>query len=211
MGADLVLAQTLCARLCHDLGGAVGTVAGALELAGGDDREAFAVALETALILRRQLRLCRAAYGGGIGLGVRELIELVDGLPAGGRARLEVALPDDAEFPPGASQVLLVAILVAGEALPRGGTIRVAGDARTGVALLPEGRNAAWPKRLAAELAAVAGHGAAPPEAGPREVLPVLLARLAHAAGIGLSLALGAAEGPGVLLLEGPSLRPRAG
>ncbi|WP_431272805.1 hypothetical protein [Dankookia sp. P2] len=59
-----LLARTLAARLCHDLGGAVGTLAGTLDLAGEADAGMLGLAQETATVLRRRLRLFAVAWGG---------------------------------------------------------------------------------------------------------------------------------------------------
>jgi len=48
MRMDAQLARTLSARLCHDLGGAVGTLAGTLDLVGEGDAEMLGLAREAA-------------------------------------------------------------------------------------------------------------------------------------------------------------------
>ena len=61
--AALALAQAVCTRLCHDLGGPAGALSGALEmLDGGDD--AVEVAQDAARSIDRRLRFWRAAVGG---------------------------------------------------------------------------------------------------------------------------------------------------
>ena len=45
MRFDLSLTQDLCARLCHDLGGPLGSVSGALDLIGPVDEAALVDAL----------------------------------------------------------------------------------------------------------------------------------------------------------------------
>ena len=64
----LTLAQDLCARLCHDLVGPLGTMANAVEMVG-DDPDAAELAREAAASLRAKLQLWRAACGAGTGCG----------------------------------------------------------------------------------------------------------------------------------------------
>src|SRR4051794_28917882 len=58
---QIQLARLLAARLCHDLGGVVGTLAGTLDLA--EEREMLDLARGTAETLRQRLRLLAAAWG----------------------------------------------------------------------------------------------------------------------------------------------------
>jgi histidine phosphotransferase ChpT len=172
----LMLAQDLCARLCHDLVGPLGTVAGAVEMVG-DDPEAADLARDAAASLRGRLQLWRAACGAGTGpMTPPELGALLDGNLAGGRATAALgALPPAQSFAAPVAQLLLVAAMLGGEALPRGGIVRLLPQ-EGGVALRPEGRVLAWPAALGAALAGEAAEG-------PRAVLAPLLARLATAAG----------------------------
>jgi histidine phosphotransferase ChpT len=64
--AGLMLAQDLCARLCHDLAGPLGTIAGAVDMVA-DDPEAAELARDAANNLRARLQLWRAAIGAGTG------------------------------------------------------------------------------------------------------------------------------------------------
>ncbi|MBO1077443.1 histidine phosphotransferase family protein [Roseomonas haemaphysalidis] len=173
---DVALAQDLCARLCHDLVGPLGTMAGAVEMVG-DDPEAAELAREATASLRGKLQLWRAACGAGTGpMRPAEMAELLDGTLAGGRATAQVdSLPPGHSFEAPAAQLLLVAAMLAGEALPRGGIVRLEPEGG-GVAVRPEGRVVAWPAALAASLAGQ-------PAEGPRAVLAPMLARLAAAAG----------------------------
>ena len=189
----LALAQAVCTRLCHDLGGPVGALGAAMELLeaessvarGGD--EAVAVARDAVRVIDRRLRFLRAAMGGCGDLGVDEVAALAEGLTLGRRAAMDFAgLPADLHLGPAAGQVLLLALWVAVEALPRGGTVRVSGDVERGVAVWPDGPGAAWPAGLTAALA-----GNAPPPS-PRGIAPVLLAVVVAAGRVRLDMALGA-------------------
>jgi histidine phosphotransferase ChpT len=190
----VTLAQDACARLCHDLGGAVGTIAGALELAG-DDPEAIALAQEAAEVLRRRLVLWRAALGGAGDMAAGEAAGLIaDGLLAGGRTRLEVA-PEAAGLPLDgpAAQLLLLALAIGAEALPRGGALRLAA-VDGGLAVVPDGPNAAWPAALPAALRGE-------PVAGPRAVLSNYLSALLAGSPWQADLVLGPPGAPVPLLL----------
>jgi histidine phosphotransferase ChpT len=145
------LAQVMCARLCHDLVGPAGTVEGAISLVGtaGAD-EAMEVARDALAALRARLALFRAAWGGGLGDStLSELLALLDGQVAGGRERVELAagaaLRPDTVLAAPLAQLVLNAVLLGGEALPRGGTVVLAGDPAQTLAVCPEGPSAVWP------------------------------------------------------------------
>lgn len=186
------LAQLIAARICHDLGGPVGTVEGALSLLGAGSEEALAVAQEGAAALRLRLTLIRAAWGGGLGdATLAELLALLDGQVAGGRAHVVPAdgLSPQAVFAAPLAQVLLNALLLAGDALPRGGTILLGGDPADVLIVLPQGEGAAWPPGLAAALAA---EGLDPELAvEPRGVRAPVLAALAADLKVPVALGLG--------------------
>jgi histidine phosphotransferase ChpT len=61
---DTRLARMLCSRLCHDLGGAVGSLTGSLDLVEPGEDELLGIAKETGVALRLRLRLFAAAWGG---------------------------------------------------------------------------------------------------------------------------------------------------
>ncbi|WP_159348059.1 histidine phosphotransferase family protein [Roseomonas harenae] len=195
----LSLAQDVCARICHDLGGPLGALSGALELAEVEPVEALSVARDGAEAMRRRLRLWRAAAGAGTGpLDRQGLAELLEGTLANGRVTADLSGLPEVPLPAALAQAALAAAMLGSEALPRGGTIHLAGNG-TGIAIWPEGRNAAWPAALAATLAGEA-------VAGPRDVLAPLLLHLAGEAGMVLGLAMGR-EGAVPPL----TLMPRAG
>jgi len=181
METEASLAQDLCARLCHDLVGPLGTVAGALDMLA-DDPEAAELARDAAAEIRRRLKFWRAACGGGTGpIAGSEILALSEGLVAGGRARLElVALSPEEVFPPAVAQMVMLAIMLTGEALPRGGVVRLERSGAA-LALAADGRIVAWPAGLAAALDGAAG--------GPREAMATLLLRLARETGWTVALA----------------------
>ena len=196
------LAQDLCARICHDLGGPLGALSGALDLAEAAPEEALSVAREGAEAMRRRLRLWRAAAGAGTGPLNRDgMAELLDGALANGRVTVDLSgLPDEPLSAP-LAQAALVAAMMGTEALPRGGVLHLAGG-ESGLAIWPEGRNAGWPPSLTALLGGEA-------VAGPRDVLAPLLAGLAGLAGMDLALALGGGDSvPALTMLRRAARTP---
>ncbi len=192
------LARLVGLRLCHDLGGVVGTVGNALEMMDAVGSEAGALALEAATILRRRLLLWRALLGGQGEATLGALLDLVDGQLAGGRATADAATLDAGmQVAEPMVPVVLTALVLGGEALPRGGVVRLAGDPARELVLLPEGPRAAWPAPL---LRVIAGRRPAEEPAG-RDVMALWLGAVAAPAGVRLSLAMGAGDSAGPLLL----------
>jgi histidine phosphotransferase ChpT len=60
------LTELVCARLCHDLSGLLGSLVGTLELVteASEDTEAASIVTATATALALRLKLLRAAWGG---------------------------------------------------------------------------------------------------------------------------------------------------
>ncbi|MFC3126638.1 histidine phosphotransferase family protein [Pseudoroseomonas globiformis] len=171
MEGETTLAQDLCARLCHDLVGPLGTVTGALDMLE-DDPEAAELARDAATDLRRRLKFWRAACGGiSDTLALSELSGLLDGMLAGGRASLALkGMGTEEALPAPVAQMLLVAALLVGDALPRGGVVTLSREGE-GLLLHPSGRAVAWPAPL---LTVLRGE----PALGPREVPAAMLGRL---------------------------------
>lgn len=179
----LTLAQDLSARICHDIGGPLGALSGALDLAEIEPVEALSVARDGATAMRLRLRLWRAVAGAGAGpLGRSGLAELLDGALSSGRVKADLSGLPEEPMPAALAQAALAAVMLGSEALPRGGTVHLAGEA-AGLAVWPEGRNASWPRALTAVLAGGEVDG-------PRDVIAPLLLHLAAAAGMEPALAL---------------------
>jgi len=204
MPPDPSLAEMLAARLCHDLGGAIGTLAGTLDLVDGAEGEMLGLARETATALRLRLRLYSAAWGGGAeDAGPGAIAELLTGCSASPRVRFGTeGLPPDLILPAAVVPVVLNAALLAVEALPAGGMVRLAGDA-SGLVVIADGKRAGWPPELMAALAgAPLGDLLA---GGPRRVLVPLLFGQLRRAGWDAAFGLGAAPdlAPPLLLSPG--------
>lgn len=158
MQDPLHLAELLCARLCHDISGPLGSLMGATELAAEDAQdggEAMAVAVDSAAALGRRLRLLRAAWGGEAGpLDVPAFQELAEGLSVGRRVSVDLSGLDPATvFAPAGARLALNALLLAAEGLAGNGRLAMSGAANGDVLVTIEGPRAAWPAGLATCLA----------------------------------------------------------
>ncbi|MBL6454788.1 hypothetical protein JMJ55_05595 [Belnapia sp. T6] len=196
------LARLLCARLCHDLGGAIGSMTGALDLARPGEDELLALAQETGAALRQRLRLYAAAWGGaGAELPAEELAGLLAATPAAPRVRFDLTgLAPGGRLPAALVPLALNAALLAAESVTRRGIVHLSGTAETGLTVLPVADSgaspAAWPGHFLALLA-----GDASAELGPRQVVAPLLLALLEEAGWRASLGHGAGPGAAPLLL----------
>jgi len=192
----LRLAELVCARMSHDLGGTIGTLAGALELAEDPAvaAEALALANQAAAELRQRLELQRATWGPTAGsLDLAALRSLAEGLPHARRCTIDVsALPEDTIFPPPFARVLLNLLLLASDALNGSGEVTLAGSG-TDLIIAIAGPRAAWPSGLASSLTSEAGAWAALRDARTLQVS--LTALLARALGLRLSLLMPAGLG----------------
>lgn len=186
----LRLAETLATRLCHDLSGPLGSLAGAVELAAEeatDASEALEVALESATALSRRLRLLRAAWGSDSApLHPEEIVALAAGLAGAERLRLDVAGLAPVPLPASAARLVLNLLLLGAEALPRGGVLALSGGLPGGILLAPTGPRAAWPADLLSAIAAPDAPSAT--LADPRRIQSPLTLRLCRSAGFSLTL-----------------------
>lgn len=176
----LRLGELICARVCHDLGGLAGTLAGTLQLAQDGEAEAVALARETADALARRLCLLRAALGPiSEPLGARGIAGLAAGLDE--RVQVDASGLGPKPLPGDTARLALAMLLLGAEALPMGGTLHVALDSDEGtLCVTAGGRRAAWPPRIAQGL-----DGTLPD--APRDLLAPLCSMLAHAAGMRLA------------------------
>lgn len=205
-GDTIRLVELICARLCHDLGGLIGTVGNALDMVtedAGQDNEVLAFASSAAHALTQRLRLMRTAWGPeSDAITLPALVRLVSQALAARRVRVDAsALPADCVFPPPVGRVALNLIVLGCDSLPRGGTIVLLGDP---VDLLVRivGPGAAWPPGFADcmrdEAAALAALTSA------LSVQMPLTALFAQSGGLRLSPVLGPTSG-----IEAVRLSPR--
>ncbi|HEX5325644.1 MAG TPA: histidine phosphotransferase family protein [Acetobacteraceae bacterium] len=193
MDDRLRLAQILVSRLCHDVGGLLGTVSGALdlELQGAKaPPDAVTAAAEAAAELTARLRLLREAWtDDATGLDLPGLQSLARGLPGAQRLHLDVsAVPPDTAFAPLMARMVLNVLLLAAEGLPRGGVISLVDAGHGAVLARISGPRAGWPSGLAACLADEDAAWAAMTDA--RTLLAPLVAVLSRHLGIRLDILL---------------------
>ncbi|MFM7305613.1 MAG: histidine phosphotransferase family protein [Alphaproteobacteria bacterium] len=203
-GADLHLRLTrlIGLRLCHDLGGLAGTIGNALEMLNDAGAEAADLAGEAADMLRRRLLLWRSVLGSGEARTLGAVLSLLKGQIAGGRAHLEIGdLPEETALSETMVPLLLSGLLVAGEALPRGGVVRLSGDLQREIMILPIGAAAAWSPVVVRHAAGAA----LPAEISSRDALAMWLSISAGAAGVTLSLALPPGQAAAALIMTMPA------
>ena len=207
------LAALLCSRLCHDLVGPVGAVGNGVEmLEMEDDPEMRGEALRLLALSARhataRLRFYRLAFGsaGGFGatLPVGEARRATLGFLAEGPVRLD--WPEDAlpQLPKPAMRLLLNIVLLAAEALPRGGrlAVRVAhGAGAMSLSAVGEGPSVSVAQQVQ-DLLAGATVEEPEPKASPARLAAVL------AAGLGGRLELDTDLGRVAILARLPALAP---
>jgi len=190
MDDRLRLTELVCARLCHDLSGLLGSLVGTLELIteGNEDTEAASIVADTATTLALRLKFFRAAWGGQPEpLDLAHLTTLARGL-AGRRVGLDLSgLPATTVFPPAVGRLVLNLVLLAAESLPQGGVLCLDGGSTDVIARLI-GPSAAWPAGLVDMLADPATAWQA--VADPRTVQAPLTALLARHHGLRLTVLL---------------------
>jgi histidine phosphotransferase ChpT len=127
--ASLHVIELLAARLCHDLISPVSAIANGAELLGEDDpdfvREAVALVANSAHDATARLQFFRFAYGfGGGGLAGPAPHQLAAGYFAGSAAKCDYRETARA-LPLGQQKLACAMLIVAGDALPRGGHLVV--------------------------------------------------------------------------------------
>ena len=180
---DLILAELLCARLCHDLAGPVGAAAAGAELledSADFDRDTVALVAASAAAIAARLKFFRAAFGPGgrdqDSQGLRGLIrDYLDSSTSTAAPALGLEWRVEAtELPAATARLLLNLALIARDGLPRGGGIELALSGRR-ASVIARGH----PVGLAEEARAVLIDGAA--ATGPKGAQALLTRRLAEA------------------------------
>jgi histidine phosphotransferase ChpT len=216
LGETVRLVELMCARLCHDLGGLIGTVDNAIDMVSEDtgENEIVAFAASAARALAERLRLMRAAWGQDLdALTLPELLALVSGPLAARRVGVDTrSLAPDCVFPSPVARVVLNLVLLAADCLTKGGTILLMGEPEDLLVRI-DGPGARWPAGFvdcmrdeAAALAAING---------VRSVQVPLTALFAFSRNLRLSPVLGPGAGIEAVRLEAeqdrsPDAGPRA-
>lgn len=184
----LLLAQLVCTRLTDDVGSQLARLR-----AGFDVTDQIGPPAATAGNLdplAQRIELLRACWGTATPrLTARRLALLADGLQGirgVRRLRLDTSgLPSRAALSVPISRVVLNALLVASESLPRGGVIALADVGQRRVLISIAGTHAAWPRVLQHLMNRPDAAWAALSE--PDDLAPPLLCLIAEHAGIRLS------------------------
>jgi histidine phosphotransferase ChpT len=201
----LDLAALLCSRVCHDLISPTGAIVNGLEVLEEKESDAetrsFALDLikKSARTASARLQFCRLAFGSAGSAGAQ--IDLGDA-EAMARAfieddktRLSWQLPR-LLLPKNRVKLLLNLLLIAGQTIPRGGTLAVQalgeGDAM-GFRIAAAGLNARIPQAVPALLAGTSENGSVDAHA----VQPFYAGLLARACGLEVELR---AEGEAILV-----------
>jgi histidine phosphotransferase ChpT len=186
VSVDLRVLELLSSRLCHELISPVGAINNGIELMDEDDpefvKEATKLIGNSARTAGRRLDFYRFAYGTGRAGTARDVAL---GLLEGGKARCDW---DDSvnalevEW----QRIACNMVVIAAEALPRGGTIQVAtASGKPGLVV----RGAGDAVNLTAEFRAVLDGSATVPDLTARTVQAYYTVKLAEALGAKLSLA----------------------
>lgn len=137
--SEIDFASLLCSRLCHDLLSPVGAMNNGLELLADEHdpemrQRCMDLLAESAKAAADKLKFFRLAFGAAGGFGsevdpqeARLVIEPL--VTSTGRTALEWAVPADM-MPKRAVKILLNLVLLANDALVRGGTLFVGAEAR---------------------------------------------------------------------------------
>ena len=132
----LKMGQLLCSRLCHDLIGPAAAINAGGELMGEEGEEEVGdvrdLIVESGRQLAGRLTFFRAVFAQGgtrwAGLTYRQARELAEGYLLGGRVRFDLQATasghsDKTVLPGDTARLLLCLIMLAADALPRGGSV----------------------------------------------------------------------------------------
>ncbi len=191
---DLKLAEMLASRLCHDLVNPIGAVANGVELLSEFcdtmQKDALDLVASSADRAMKRVAFFRVVYGYAghdEGQSIQEMRGLTEGFLAGGQVALDWPPgPDDAAIglPRSGLKLTLALIVVAAEALPRGGKVAVAVDAPAGASVVAIGTGARLEPATDAMLAVLkAGTTPDPESLDPRSVGAAYAGRLAQQIG----------------------------
>ncbi|HVJ44410.1 MAG TPA: histidine phosphotransferase family protein [Dongiaceae bacterium] len=133
MNIDLRILELVASKICHDLISPIGAVNNGLELMEDEQdtalqTEALALAQRSARRASILLQIFRSLFGNAgnqAGFGPKEVRQLALEFLQNGKVTLDPEFAVQGVLPEGFGKLLLAAIIVAAEALPRGGTVTV--------------------------------------------------------------------------------------
>lgn len=150
--SDVKVMELLASKICHDLispVGAIGNGVEFLEESGGTDEEAAKLIAFSSAQASAKLKVFRMAYGaGGADSGIKpeEVHATFDDLiKADGKIKLNwnpLAKLGPEERPQGFAKILMCALLLAHDSLPKGGTITVLPGEGADILVVAEGDKA---------------------------------------------------------------------
>ena len=189
---DFRVLELLCGRLCHDLISPVGAINNGIELLDDDDpefvKEAMTLIGQSAKKAGQRLQFYRFAYGtagtGASGGSAVDARDCVQALLDGGKVRCEWDAAVSA-LPLAWQRLACNLVVLAAEALPRGGTVSVQAKGSPGLEITAEGDSLKLPDEQRAALDAAM----MPEDLTARSVHAFYTNRLAQQIGARLGLA----------------------
>jgi histidine phosphotransferase ChpT len=201
----LDLAALLCSRVCHDLISPTGAIVNGLEVLeekeSDEETKTFALDLikKSAKTASARLQFCRLAFGAAGSAGAQ--IDLGDAQAMGrafiedGKTKLAWNLPR-VLLPKNRVKLLLNLLIIAGQTIPRGGTLTVdpIGEGESmGFRIAASGLNARIPQAVSALLEGTSENGSVDAHA----IQPFYAGLLARACGLKVDLR---AEGEAIIV-----------
>jgi histidine phosphotransferase ChpT len=190
--AGLDLAALLCSRVCHDLISPTGAIVNGLEVleeSKDEETREFALALikKSATQATARLQFCRLAFGAagsaGAEINLGDAESVARGFIEDEKVKLAWDLPRELA-PKNRVKLLLNLLIVATQAIPRGGSLYVAAGATGGFRIVARGINARIPQPAERLLA---GAGAETVDA--HAIQPYYAALLAQDCGLRVTVA----------------------
>lgn len=201
----LDLAALLCSRVCHDLISPVGAIANGLEVldeAKDDETKTFAMDLirKSSRTASAKLQYCRLAFGAAGSAGAQidtgDAEKVTRGFLEDDKTKVAWNVPR-VLLPKNRVKLVLNMLLIAGQAIPRGGTLTVdpVGQGETmGFRVAAAGLNARVPQAATGLLAGVPAEGHA---VDAHAVQPFYTGLLARSCGLAIAVA---SEGEAVVV-----------
>ncbi len=180
-------ASLLCSRLCHDLLSPVGALNNGLELLADETdpdmrQRCLDLLSDSARASANKLKFFRLAFGAAGGFGdrvdTREAHSAVSGLFGDNRRVTLGWLVEDPTLPKGAIKVLLNLVLIAGDALVRGGQLDVGAEQRDDhveIVVRGEGARIVLDDELRGALTGASGSGPITPRAATAHLARMLV------------------------------------
>lgn len=192
----LDLAALLCSRVCHDLISPTGAIVNGLEVLEEKESDQqtkdFALDLikKSAKAASARLQFCRLAFGAagsaGAQIDLGDAHNMVRGFIEDGKTKLVWQLPP-ALLPKNRVKLLLNMLIIAGQTVPRGGTIEVSpiGEGQNiGFRLVASGPNSRIPEAIPTLLEGASENGSVDAHA----IQPFYAGLLARACGLKVEL-----------------------